>query len=353
MELIIWIADLRFIEMTLLHMDGFDSYAIASDLSMEYVSYTCGVVTNAGRYEGGALYFNDYDISIIWSPRSSFSQFTQVWTGFALQIQEVTGLGIITSFASLAGKETEIYYNSSTGAWDIVVSGIVATETYLLTAGDWYWVEIYYLMKAESVGNVNVSVMGTEVVSYSGVTSKFGSGFFYAVILGDSGDGLYPIYIDDWYIGDTSGNYGDSRIQTLLPTSDAGPNNGTPSTAGDHYLMVDEQQWNSSNNIVLSNTSGQEEIFNTAILTGNIEIVHAVRILAVVEKTSTGNVFANTTIISNGVVNSYGGSFTPLLETYSHVFNIFEYGNVNANSAPASSWTNVLVNSSSCGITII
>jgi hypothetical protein len=183
-------------------------------------------------------------------------------------------------------------------------------------------------------------------------TSQYSNTLFSAITLGSSLNNNAVIgYYDDWYILNTQGStnttrLGDSRIETLLPNSDAGPNNGTPSTGSSHYAMIDAAQNNGgSNYITIANTSGQEELFGENSLSRSPSTVFAVKVLNIVKKTDAGNCNGNSIIVSNGV-SSIANS-TPLLTSFSSTVGIFE-----TDPNTSSAWTTSGVNASNAGFKI-
>jgi hypothetical protein len=338
----------------LIHIDGFDSYAVAGDLTQEYTSYNCAFGTTSGRYGQGALNFNNYNNYLTWT--YSGLTMSEIWTGMAVNITSAYGNGVITEFVSINGIEAQILYNTTTNYWFIDTGQGQSTITsvyYPVSLNQWHWLDIHYIMNANVLtGTVEVWVDGIQAVNCNGDTAYNGGNTFVSVHLGSIGNNAaYNLYYDDWYILNTSGSYnttrlGDSRVQTLIPTSDAGPNDGTPSTFGaQNYTMVDEPQWNTSNLVTLQSGLGNAEVYGMSPLIGNITQVHAVRVLAVMDKQNSGNIFINAAAISNSV-KIYSNDM-PLTSSITHVYGIFEFDpNVSA------AWSNVAINSSDFGISV-
>ena len=161
---------------------------------------------------------------------------------------------------------------------------------------------------------------------------------------------------DDWYILDpTVGStnitrLGDSRIETLVPISDAGPNQGTPSNVsvgtGQHYTMVNEPQ-NDGGSTYLSMpaVSGSEEVFGLSSLSSIPLNIWAVRVLNIVEKTDGGYTQGNAVIVSSGVVE-YGPN-QQILSTYFGQYGIFE-----TDPNTGSEWTYAAVNAADAGFAV-
>ena len=335
----------------LLHVDGFDSYAVATDLYQEYSIVGLGQFsTTSGRFGGGAFYISGNYNYIGWS---TLSPLTNIWTGFAFSINPSdAGTGVITAFQSGTGDEATVYYNVTTGQWNFYrgyTNTSLGSVVYPISLGIYHWIEIHYVIST-TVGIMELWIDGIQVLAISGAnTTQNGLTSFTSVVLGDSGATARGYY-DDWYILDTTGTYnntrlGDSRVETLRPQSDFGPNNGVPSTAGPHYKMINELQWNSSNTITLGSTSGNAEVFGMTSLTAAPTNIHAVRVLATAEKTDAGALSTNAIVVSSNVTAN--GNSIPLTTSYSHIYNVFE---TDPNTGVP--WTTSAINNIDCGVKI-
>ena len=158
---------------------------------------------------------------------------------------------------------------------------------------------------------------------------------------------------DDWYILDsTTGPYnttrlGDSRIYTLVPNGDAGPNDGVPSTSGPHYAMVKEPQNDGlTTYVTIQGISGQEELYTMSSLPTQPSTIYGTRVLNIVEQTAGGVLNANAVIVSNGVESQ--GNSQPILNVFFSQFGIFE-------SDPSTNepWTYSNINLAECGFLIV
>jgi len=314
--------------MSIIHMDGFDSYASLGDLGMEYGVSGSNFSTSAGRFGGGAYGAGGYGQHI----NRSIANISEVWTGFAFQFLSGSsnGQSSILIFQSASGVEAELCYAPGVNTLAAYRGDLQASlGTVSWTPGpNYHWIEVHYKMSA-SVGIFEVWIDGVQVLNITGAnTTQYGSSSFNVVALGNeySGENM-SCYYDDWYILDpnTSPNtarLGDSKIETLTPASDATPNNGTPSSGSSHFAMVDESQWSSANSLTLANTSGQEELFGMGTLSSTPANVWAVRVLGVAEKTDAGACNLEAVCVSGGT--EADGPSVPLLTGYSHVSGIFQ-----------------------------
>jgi len=337
-------------------MDGFDSYATSNDLFQEYPLMNCALNLGSGRCGGASLTPQSYAGGLGWVYPTGL---TEIWAGmgFAGIAGQLTDMPIF-SIGSTLGIEAEVTLNGSSAVWSLYNGNQVYTGspqmqgnvTYPVSSNGWHWVDIHY--KIGGSGILEIWVDGTRILNLpSANTTQYGSTVFTTVIFGGDLESSSVINnIDDVYILDTTGEYNNSRlgtvrIESLVPASDAGPNDGYPSTSGSHYLMVNEPQWSSSNIIRLGNTVGNEELFGMTSLVNTPDTIYAIKVTGVLEKTNPQAVSANAIISSSGVVNN--GNSTTLLTSYAHVNNIFE-----SDPNTSNTWTYTSINSLNCGIVI-
>jgi hypothetical protein len=336
--------------MSIIHMDGFDSYAALADFGMEYGVNNGQLSATAGRFGGNAYGITSYSQYLI---KTLPSPLNELWIGCAMQL---TGgrLGSLFVFNSANGIEAELAWGSDVNTLVVYRGDLgnpIGTYAFSPSPTSWHWVEVHYKLSS-SAGVFEVWLDGVRVINVTGVsTSGAGGSTVTNIWLGSTHAGNGPsMWYDDLYIADPNtppGAYplGDSRIETLKPNADAGPNNGTPSSGTSHFAMVNENQWSSANSLTLDNTSGQEELFGIGSLATNPESIWAVRVLNIAEKTDAGPCSAESVVVSNGV--EADGPSTPLLTTYEHVTGIFQ---VDPNTGAA--WTYPAVNAAKCGFKV-
>jgi hypothetical protein len=156
------------------------------------------------------------------------------------------------------------------------------------------------------------------------------------------------MFIDDLYILTPSGIYnnariGDSRIETLLPNSNAGPNNGAPSSGGSNCAMIDEvQNDGATTTVTLTNTSGQEELYSTASMVGTPSSISAVKVTIAAEESAAGTAFLEAVLSSGGTAAT--GASTSLSTSFGVVSGIFEY-----DPHTSTNWTVAGANAASVG----
>jgi hypothetical protein len=353
-------------------MDGFDTYNSATDLTIAYFTVTgdsggdntnsIGFSTTAGRFGGGAVNFSNQDNMFL---KSFQNPLTNIWIGNAFNIQTSSSQNsLFYNYLSIYGYEAQITFNSSTGLWAIWLGNDtfitnptnppIAQGNYSITNNSWHWIETQYKI-GYLTGSSQLWVDGIQVWNVSNVTTNSSiATTFYSIIFGSNQSATACVvgYFDDLYIIDsTDGGYnttrlGDCRIETLLPSSDAGPNDGTPLSGSSHYAMVNEAQNNSGNTYVtLSGIPGQEEVYGTTQLSSIPEYIFGVRVVNVVEKTDGGITYGNA-VCRSGNVTVYGNT-QPILSGYFPQFGIFEL-DPNVSNV----WTYSTVNAADVGFSV-
>lgn len=279
--------------MTLLFFDGFDCYNTATDFETSnpniYLQagssfgYTNGLSKSGGRFDGGTLVHDQFwgGPGLLSLPDNTSND---IWVGKAFWTEPPPWQFNLTSgdcfyfygssIVTTGYFECFVYFDYSTGEITAKLqNGTVlgTTTTPLLVPGRWSWVECRCKLANSPNGIIEVYINGTQVLNLTGIgtdqsgtsTRVTGVNLFNKILLSK---------VDDMYVLNTDGlapwndRLGDCRIATLLPNGDAGPNNGTPATGSSYYSMVNERSgFNTStvNNLInLSNTTGQQEVFD-------------------------------------------------------------------------------------------
>lgn len=358
----------------LIWMDGFDSYASSVDLEWAY--YTVGDVnvndiglgTTSGRFGQGGVIFGRYSNTML---KNFSTPLTEIWTGYAFQQVGSTSNQryAVFYYISLIGIECQLTYNPVTGEWAFWQGGysvssnvLIASGIYGIGSNQWHYIEMHYKISNTSNGIIELWIDGINIFNnQSANTTAFGQTVFYTMGFGGLENGTFGPALfgtmDDWYILDPNSGtdnitrLGDSRIETLVPISDAGPNQGTPSNnsvvTGQHYTMVDESQ-NDRGATFLSMppVDGTEEIFGMSSLSSIPLNIWAVRVLNIVQKTDGGITFGNAVVRSSGVTEF--GPNQQILSTFFGQYGIFE---TDPNTGNA--WTYTSVNAADAGFTVV
>ena len=171
-----------------------------------------------------------------------------------------------------------------------------------LLVDDWNWIEMNFKPTSGANGGfIIVKVNGTEIINETSrnIIQTFFSTEGFSLFQQQSRDsGSGETAFDDIYVIDIdgvqhTGLLGDHRIIPIVPTSDAGPNDWTPSTGSNNYALIDEEEV-STTDYVEASTSGDDDhygIDSTSTLT-----VEGVQIDVEYEMTdgTTGSLFVGT-----------------------------------------------------------
>lgn len=356
--------------MSLLWMDGFDEYATLADLSQAYTvgSFGAAFSTNAGRFGGGCFQLTNYGAAleklILGSP-------TTIYTGVALfpyQGANANSTHAIFTLIGNGGPVCDIIYDYARGVFQAeiltnnanpCVIGQVAT---LFVPQSWHWVEAYfyvYVTGSEEAGyfqnaNIELWVDNVLILNSSGITpattgdpSTFITNLCLGSIGGPGSNIPFNGNYDDWYIS-TSARLGDSRIETSVPNSDAGPNDGIPFVSGPHYLMVDELSYSGYDNIELDDAIGQEELFGMAPLVSTPVTIFACRSIAIVAADDDTDVNPIASILVSGGVEIDGGHLVVPMSPPTVLYALQE---TDPNTSTA--WIAAGVNASQVGVKVV
>ena len=334
--------------MTIVHMDGFDSYKDLADLGTEYSLISGAFVfnTSGGRFGGGAIQGTSSGNSQIW--RILSPSLSQIWMGYALY---VTSFG--STYTSLFyNGEFSIGYNAGNIKFykGSIISTNVGTVSGTISTNTWHWIDIKCICST-TVGVIELWVDGVQLATYSGNTSNSGASTFSYVQIGSSltvASGLVG-YIDDWCVIDATQapnntRLGDCKIETLVPTSNAGPNNGTAS-AGTNYQCVDEAQYNTTDYVTITGTSNQEELYGMGDLATPPLQVFGARLVAVSQKGDAGPSLIKPILVSNS--HESAATAMPVLTSWNRQYGIFE---TDPNTSAA--WTGAGINAVQAGVKI-
>jgi hypothetical protein len=291
--------------MAMLLMDGWDGYSSGGDVTGN--GYTAGgggitLNTSGGRYGGN--YISGANSGVY----KTFAANIDTWWGGAVKYGGGAGGEIIVRSRSASGVELTI---GCTGTGQLYAYrgdfGTQLGSTSVSTpfsASTWHWLEVRHKYDS-TVGIVEVWCDGVQILNLTGQNTKqFSAAGIIGWEVGAQSSSISWQY-DDYYVLDTSGSapqntrLGDCRIEVVLPTSDASPNNGTPSTGTTHYTLVDDAPfYNTTDYVDITNTTGQEERYGVAALAGSPGTVMAVQVVTYAEKTDAGTVQFKNEIVS-------------------------------------------------------
>ena len=336
----------------LVHMDGFDSYINDSDLYSEYNNGWTGntaITTTGGRYGTCGITFSG---TAAFLSRILPSSLTQLWIGFAFNPTSFAASGTeLIQFISGAGIEFSVtYYGGTLKFYRGDMTTLVASFSITITTGAWHWFEFHYTYGA-SAGVVECWVDNVQLGTFTGNTTNAGGGAIYVIEIGNNHGSANAMVgtLDDMYILDASTGanttrLGDCRVEVLGPTANAGPNNGTASS-GSNYACVNEAQYNTTNYVTLTDTTGQEELYTPATLSTNPFQIFGVRPLLVGQKIDAGSAALKPAIVSGGVASL--GTAVQMTTNWLRAYSIFE---TDPNTGVA--WTGAGINAASFGASV-
>lgn len=284
--------------------DNFDIYNSASDLTLNYLTSPGSIQTTGGPNGEGCWTSAASGLGL----SKSITSATELWLSGRIQIAN-TGAGDrnVCSFMSASsvsgGVEGILSYNQGTGVWTIwrgYQQTVLGTFTKSIASG-WHWIDVHYKY-SDTVGVFEVWIDETQMVNFSGDTAQNSSFTIIAFALCDGfGVTNCPLSWSSVFYSDAStGRLGDSRIETLVPTSDTSPNQATPSTGTDHFACVDEAQFSFTDYLTMANTSGHKEVFGHGSISSTPAVVHDVKVILISEKDDAGSFLLEPLVISSG-----------------------------------------------------
>ena len=225
------------------------------------------------EYPDGTDRFPDYKVST----NASVPVFV---TGFRLYNAAQSPSQNVTIWRCLQGSGSVMSNlridSGGTGLTFTPMTGAATSATSILTTNTWHYIEIEYKPTSSANGGyAKVYVDG--VLQIDAASSSVASATFYTTYGVDIGVfaasnevGGAKYAIDDTYhmsidgIDDTA-VLGPCRVLLLSPTSDATPNDWTPSTGADNYALIDEQNWGTADYFDATVTADDEHYGMTTL----------------------------------------------------------------------------------------
>lgn len=334
--------------MALLGYDGFEGI-VQGDLSLRY-TVTATPLVEAGGVEGRRL--NCSASANIEGITVSVPSTTEMIVGFNFQL-------------TASPAQNYAFFEFREGATVHVCVGGSATDTLRVTAGTqsgtllaentgyawpigaWVFVEIRVLI-SNTVGEVEIFVDGTSVLSATGLDTNNGGASGVINALGPivrRTNAAPDFLFDDWYWLDTSGVAPDNdflgpiRVDRLVPTSDGGTTDFTPSTGSDNFAMIDESLPDGDTTYNEATTIGSKDIVGMGDLPTASGTIFAVQTRVRARRTDAGAVQLTPSIISSG--NEEDGAAVGLSASYTELRDLFT-SDPNGGGAWADSAVNAL-----------
>ncbi len=168
--------------------------------------------------------------------------------------------------------------------------------------GDWHTYRIIGKVDP-SAGWLDFYIDSNLVYQVSGVDTRTTTLSNVSGFISNSTNNQTPFYADDMVLltgADAAGGIPECRVSSLLPTSDGGTLNLTPSTGSDHYAMVDDLPLSLSD-YLYGTADGELDLLNLADLSFTPEQIIGVQARMLAAKTDIGSRLVNLGVRSGGV----------------------------------------------------
>lgn len=174
-----------------------------------------------------------------------------------------------------------------------------------------------------AAGAVEVLVNGVPALTLTGKdTQNAGTASVTHVLYGGPG-GLGYVYFDDVWLADDF--IGDRRVDSHFPTSDGANQDGTPSSAGDHFAMVDEATPDDDTSYVTLAAASDRESYGCEDFKNPGASIDAVMVVLDAKKTDAGAATLGTHIHGPGSPGTdYDGTAQGLTTDYGRYKQVYE-----------------------------
>jgi hypothetical protein len=288
--------------MALLFIDGFEGYGPTGNIVglmgiRGWIGTTQWIYPFAGRLSGYGIYYD----SGVWSCQTPILTSTP---------SANTNPTFIVGWAQYKLNGTISIYHYTTLGISVIVTGssievklgTTSLSIYNTTILDavWYYIETkVYCHTTE--GTVEVRLNGTTVISLNSINTQTGSEAFYNTVkfTMSMNAGLDDIYVCNGSGTSCNDFLGVCKILPLLPCSDTGTVQWTPSAGTEHYVLVDENPA-STTDYVSSNTQGQIDLYGYPSLASPRTIL-GVQVNTTALLSLGTSIILESPIISNGV----------------------------------------------------
>lgn len=324
--------------MSLILIEGFDSYSASNESVTNELSKTHVVSdlsdnfnTVNGRYGGKAIRIptasTDWFIWLIPPGKEA----NQKWTvGFNylspssvasaapfLRIVQDNTAGSLGTIRLQATSNYAFTVTNNSG------TQLAVTTNNAFTVNTWYHIELQVYCHTTN-GIVDLRINGETVASATDVNTATGGPTlnYSELILSATGNVLYAPYIDDVYVCDGAGStnntfLGECKVVTLRPTSDAAPNDGTPSTGNDHYALLDEVKPDYDTSYISLTGNGDKEMFGYENLSSSSPVkgvclttvartfgAHSTKLKSVLKSGNSSTAFTAKPVLGGGIYSA-------------------------------------------------
>ena len=168
----------------------------------------------------------------------------------------------------------------------------------------WYYVEVEITVFSTTVGAAKVYISGTKKIDVSNVNTAPSATHCHSFTLMNDSSGNQPCWFDDFYFHNEGGSapfnatLGDTRVETLFPTSDSSVA-FTHLSGANNYGMVDEAAMDGDTTYNYSSTPTQTDLFGHGALSNTPTTIFAAAVTSAIRQES-----ASTRAIQNEISSS-------------------------------------------------
>lgn len=340
--------------------DGYDDYVTAL-LLREHVrveSSTYVAIVSGGRNSGNRLECKCYDsggtiysgrvvravtptvaTTLAWGAYLSLSNLTEQTYLFDVRDAVTSHLLVLVATDGSIG----VYRSSKLGDWGNRSDynneiGFSATElgrtvAGVVSAGVPFHFQAKVLV-SDTVGTVEVRVNGVTVLTLTGQDTRNGStatitNLLYGVarpgVLASGAAGALNVtaYFDDLWLADDF--VGDRRVDSHYPIEDGANQDGTPSSVGDHFALVDEASPDDDTSYVTLAAADDRESYGVEAFKNTGATIDAVMVVMDAKKTDAGSATLGAHIHSPGSPGTdYDGTAQGLTTDYARYKQVYE-----------------------------
>jgi hypothetical protein len=313
--------------MALLWIDGFDTYAnsgssIDSLMTSEGYQFSGGVsVTNqtasgqgmaisTGLRLGGLQWVTTPQSQIITGFRFKYTQGAAGQLLFFIDSATQQGVTVgFTANGNITAAQGATTYGPTIGT---IISSTGNNTVYPNT---WYYLECSVI---PATGFFEIKLNGTTLIT--GTNASFVFGYIDRLIFTTAqNNSSLSIFIDDWYVlntsGGLSGSLGDHVVVTQQPAADASPNAQAQTGGGTGHFTTQDTVIN-DNNYLTATSSGQEELYSLSTLSSSVVGVTAAQLHVRAKADSAGwheeliavGPASGTTTATNALTTSFASS---------------------------------------------
>jgi hypothetical protein len=230
---------------------------------------------------------------------------TSFSAGIAINALNGINSGRLFEFANTGfGVQCGVGINSNGSIYCYQGAGgttFATTAAGVLTTSTWVYIEVEVVISA-SVGSMNVYMNGASMLSVSSVNTfvSGGSGVGYVQLWAPiNSNTSFFLYYDDIYVTDTATRLGESRVETLRPSSDS-VITWTPDTGANNYGRVSDSVVDGDSSYVQTSTVGNRDLYGITALSSTPATIFAVNTVMFAEKTDSTTRTLQATVKSGG-----------------------------------------------------